>query len=163
MFAQNTKKNWNAPGTKVPDTMLISLSDFIRAGGWWTAILYPLLFATDTLDLLGTLMSLIPITFHDSAVLSKPSTWLSKRSPADVDDNNRDISILGAVAFKQTPIAWLNRKIWARFRPKNLGNTELGIDNNCFAAMAWYHDPRNQGNAEVVELYKAPLLKYLKR
>lgn len=161
MFAQNVHKNWSAPGTKIPDQMWTCLGNFIRAGGWWTAVFYPLLFVFDLIDLLGNAFWLaFPFIFSDSAVLMKPSTWFHMRDPGDVDDNNTDIDLLGAVAFKPTPISWLNRKLWAKFRPRNDGNIILRVQNRVLGAMAWYHSDLAGGNKEVVELYTAPILKY---
>jgi hypothetical protein len=159
-FAQNDSLNgaW-----KLPDQMITCLGYFIRSGGYYTAILYPLLYIFDTLDLLGTLLYLIfPFSFPVNSTLSDPTTWITIRSNTQVDDNNTDVGMLHAMAFKPTLISILNRLIWGQFRPRNAGNA-LGYSNNCLAAMAYYHSPANQGNIEVTELYTAPLLKYLKR
>lgn len=163
MFAQNVYSNWytGTPKWKVPDQMLTCIPDFIRAGGKWTAVLYPLLLVLDLVQLLSVLVALIPVTVPDSAKWYNPLTWFAKRGLDDVDDNNLDIAILGAVAFKPTPLSYVARKLWGRFRPANYGNSVLGITNNCLAAIAWYHDPRFDGNKEVIELFDKPLSKYL--
>ncbi len=161
MFAQDVHRNWSAPGWKLPDQMWTCLGNFIRAGGWYTAPFYPALLLFDLIDLLGNAIWLaFPYVASDSSTWYQPWTWFTKRDPGSVDDNNTDIDLLGAVAFKPTPISWLNRKMWAMFRPRNDGNIILRVQNRVLGAMAWYHDPINQGNKEVVELYTAPILKY---
>lgn len=161
-FAQNDQ---NYDGSKkIPDQMFTCIGDFIRCGGWWTAIFYPLLYFFDTITLLGNVLWLVmPYNIPAGALWNKPSTWFTPRSPSDVDDNNTDVGIFAAVAFKPTLISELNRLIWGQFRPRNTGNLMALSDNNCLAAIAWYHDPINKGNIEIVTLYKAPVLKYLKK
>lgn len=144
-FAQNNTKDGKY---KLPDEMLTCIGYFIRCGGNNTIVFYPLLYIFDTLDLIGTLINLLIYAFRPNMT--------------DVDDNNTDIRMLAAVIFKPTLISYLDRLIWGQFRPKNAGNA-LGYKNNCLAAMAYYHDPSNQGNIEVVSLYSSPILKYLKR
>ena len=159
-FAQNDSQNGS---WKVPDQMWTCIGYFIRAGGYYTAPLYPLLFLFDTLDLLGTLIYLaFPYTASTSAIWSQPSTWFTARAATDVDDNNTDVSMLAAVRFKPTVVSELNRIIWGQFRPPNAGNA-MGYKNNCLAAMAYYHCAANQGNPEITTLYTAPILKYLKK
>lgn len=160
-FAQNCMKDGKF---KLPDQMWTSMGAFIRAGGGYTQILYPLLLIFDTLDLIDILVAVaFPYTWNSELLTwYNPHTWFTPRSYDDVDDNNRDIALLAAVWFKATPISFLNRTLWGRFRPPNLGNTVLGYKNNCLAAIAWYHDPKNQGNIEVVELYRLPIETFLK-
>lgn len=161
LFAQNSSKDgkW-----KLPDQMFTTLGNFIRAGGWWTAIFYPLLLVFDLIDLAGILVWLaFPYTANDNATWYKPWTWFAKRGLGDVDDNNQDIDLLAAMHFKPTPISMLSRFFWGQYRPINLGITVLHETNNCQGAMAWYHAPQNDGNIEVAELYKAPIEKYLKK
>jgi hypothetical protein len=163
MFAQNSYKDGK---TKLPDQMITTLGYFIRAGGMYTALFYPLLLLFDSIDLLGCLIWLLfPYTWNSELLIwNKPSTWLTPRSPGDVDDNNHDIIILGAYIFKPTLISELHRFVWGRFRPSNLGNALLeSRGNNCLAAMAWYHSIKNDGNPEITELYTRPILQYMKK
>ncbi|MGE0528435.1 MAG: hypothetical protein AB7P49_15300, partial [Bdellovibrionales bacterium] len=148
-FAQNFIKN--GPGKtqrKIPDTMLGHLGLFIRAGGWWTAPLYPVLLITDSLRLVNTLMNLIPLHKKDGEATFR---W---KNMGDVDDNNTIISHLVAARFKPTPISWLDRQIYALTRPINYGNTILGETNPVMGALAWYHRPEAGGNPELAELYR---------
>lgn len=160
-FAQNYIKNGKF---KIPDQMWTSMGAFIRAGSWYTQIFYPVLLLFDTLELIDILIAvLVPYTWNSEFLIwYKPNTWFTLRSLGDVDDNNRDISLLAATWFKATPISFLNRIIWGKFRPPNLGNTVLGYKNNCLAAIAWYHDPSNNGNIEIVELYRVPIETFLR-
>jgi hypothetical protein len=155
MFAQNvldigdgeTKK-------KIPDTMLGHLGLFIRAGGYYTAPLYPLLFVTDTVDLIGTLIEAIPFHWEETGKRLRP------RDLGDVDDNNTVVAQLMAVSFKPTPISWLNRQVYSLTRARNYGNTVLGETNNVMGALAWYHRVEAGGNPEIAELYRPMVEKY---
>lgn len=161
LFAQNSSKDGKR---KLPDQMFTTLGSFIRAGGYWTAPLYPLLLIFDTIDLLSILLWLaVPLTANDNLTWYKPSTWFTKRTLDDVDDNNTDVDLLASIAFKPTPIAALSRFFWGQYRPINFGVTVLHETNNCQGAMAWYHSVQNGGNVEVSELYKTPIEKYLKK
>lgn len=155
LFAQNTKRAGDGPRRwKMPDTMLAHLDLFIRAGGYWTAPLYPLLFVTDTIDLIGTLLQQIPIHWEQTA------KRLRFKEPRDVDDNNVIISHLMAATFKPTPISWLNRQIYSLTRRTNYGNTIKGETNPVMGALVWYHRFENRGNPEMAELYRPLIEEY---
>jgi hypothetical protein len=158
-FAQNNLKNGS---WKIPDQMFTCLGDFIRAGGYYTAILYPLLFVFDAINLIG-ILSWLFIVPNDNLIWYNPLTWLTVRSPDDTDDNNTECDLLAAVAFKPTPISWLTRKLFSTFRPKNSGNNLLyhgvTIKNNCLAAIYFYH---KDDNLEVVDLFTKPILTYMR-
>lgn len=155
LFAQNTKRAGDGPRSwKMPDTMLAHLDLFIRAGGWYTAPLYPLLFVTDTVDLVGTLLQQVPIHWQQTA------RRMRFKLPKDVDDNNVIISHLMAASFKPTPISWLNRQIYSITRRQNLGNTEKGEANPVMGALVWYHRTEAGGNPEMAELYRPLVEQY---
>lgn len=154
-FAQNTLRiGDDETERKVPDTMIGTLGLFIRAGGWWTAPLYPLLFVTDTLDVLATLGNLVPLHWEESNFRLR---WKETR---DVDDNNTIVAHLVALKFKPTPISWLHRRLYAVTRAPNLGNTQLGERNPVMGALAWYHRLDAGGNPEIAELYRPLIEKY---
>lgn len=154
-FAQNLLRIGDDPqAPKIPDTWLGHLGLFIRAGGWWTAPLYPLLFVTDTIDLAGTILAVIPIHYEERTGILRLS------EPRDVDDNNTIISHLMALRFKPTPISWLNRQVYALTRPVNYGNLILGEANPVMGALAWYHRPSAGGNPEIAELYRPLIEEY---
>lgn len=154
-FAQNVLDiGDNETRKKIPDTMIGHLGLFIRAGGWWTAPFYPLLFITDTLDLIGTIIEAVPLHWSESSKRFRP------RDLGDVDDNNTIVAQLMAVRFKPTPISWLNRQLYALTRARNYGNTILGESNPVMGALAWYHRPEAGGNPEIAELYRPLIEEY---
>ncbi len=151
MFAQNvlrigdTENNW-----KIPDPMHLNVAQFIRAGGWWTAPLYPLLYVFDTIEVIGTLITALPLHLKDDHLIPR---W---KQPDDVDDNNVVVQHLLAYYYKPTPISALNRYIYSVTRPPNLGNTLLGEKNTVMGALRWYHRSEYNGeaNPEIAELYR---------
>lgn len=154
-FAQNFIEN--GPGKtqiKMPDTMLAHLGLFIRAGGDYTLPLYPLLLVTDTIHLIGTLISILPIHISDGG---KDIRFKEMR---DVDDNNKIIAHLMAAKFKPTPISWLDRQIYSLTRPMNFGNTVMGETNPVMGALVWYHRLEAGGNPEIAELYRPLIQEY---
>ena len=154
-FAQNTQRiGDHPPEWKVPDTMIGHLGLFIRAGGYWTAPLYPVLLFTDTLDLFGTVVATFPLHWEESHFRFR------FKEPRDVDDNNAIIAHLMAVAFKPTPISWLNRKYYSLTRAENFGNIKLGEKNRVMGALAWYHRAEAGGNPQMAELYRPLIEKY---
>lgn len=154
-FAQNFVEN--GPGKtkrKLPDTMLTHLSLFIRAGGKWTAPLYPLLLMTDSVRLAGTLLNLLPIHISDGGKRIR----FKRRS--DVDDNNRIIGHILAAEFKPTAVSWVDRMIYSWTRPKNFGNTVMGEANPVMGSLVWYHRAEEGGNPEIAELYRPLIATY---
>lgn len=139
---------------KIPDTMIGHLGLFIRAGGYWTAPLYPLLLVTDSLELVATLIEAVPFHWEET------NKRLRLRNPGDVHDNNTIIAHLVAARFKPTPISWLNRQIYALTRAQNYGNTILGESNPVMGALVWYHRPEAGGNPELAELYRPLIEEY---
>ncbi len=155
LFAQNVLRTGEPQGgKKIPDTMIGHLGLFIRAGGDWTAPLYPLLFLTDTVDLIGTVLNAIPLHWEEDNLRLR---W---QEPRDVDDNNTIVAHLLAARFKPTPVSWLNRQVYALTRPANLGNTRLGESNPVMGALAWYHREDAGGNPEIAELYRPLVQEY---
>lgn len=156
LFAQNFYENGEGKekkGLKVPDTYIAHMGLFIRAGGWWTAPFYPLLYFFDTLDTVGILLNEIPITWSES------QKRLRRKSLNDVDDNNQIITLLMAYHFKPTPISAFNRWLYTKTRSTNNGNLVLGEKNTVMAALSWYHRKDLGGNPEIAELYRPVILK----
>lgn len=157
MFAQNTlrigqgEKDW-----KIPDPMHLTIGLFIRAGGWWTSLFYPVLLVTDSIDLIGTAISALPLHWQDDHILPR---W---ESPDDVDDNNRIIQHLMAVKFKPTPISWANRYLYSITRSVNEGNLKYGESNPVMGALRWYHRDEfgGHGNPEIAEIYRPLIERY---
>lgn len=154
-FAQNLLDiGDNESKRKIPDTMLGHLGLFIRAGGEWTMPLYPLLYITDTIDLIGTVIEAIPLHWEETG------KRLRLRDLGDVDDNNTVVAQLMAVKFKPTAIAWLNRQVYSLTRAANYGNTILGESNHVMGALSWYHRQEAGGNPEIAELYRPLIEEY---
>jgi hypothetical protein len=155
MFAQNTLRIGETSGRrKIPDTMIMNLSLFIRAGGWWTAPLYPLLFIFDGVDLLGTIVSTFPAEWDASRQVLR---W---KTGDDVDDNNTIIQHLVAAEWKPTPASFLNRYFYSITRAQNDGNFVLHETNPVMGALAWYHRREFNGNPEMAEVYRPLIEKY---
>ncbi|HEY8272576.1 MAG TPA: hypothetical protein VIG33_16910 [Pseudobdellovibrionaceae bacterium] len=157
LFAQNTIRNGEGEiDKKIPDPMHLNLAQFIRAGGWWTAPFYPLLFAFDSVELIGTVLTTLPLHFQDDHLLPR---W---RNDNDVDDNNVVVQHLLAAQYKPTPLSELSRYIYSISRTKNLGNTLLGEENAVMGALRWYHrnELGGEGNPEIAELYRPLIEKY---
>jgi len=156
-FAQNTLRIGHGEyDLKIPDPMFMNIAQFIRAGGWWTAPLYPLLFVFDAAELVGTIVSVLPLHFRDDHLVPR------FKNENDVDDNNLIIQHLLAATHKPTPLSALNRYIYSVTRPQNFGNTVLGEKNPVMGALRWYHRPEqgNNGNAEIAELYRPLIERY---
>lgn len=157
LFAQNLIRiGEGETEKKIPDPMHLNLAQFIRAGGWWTAPLYPLLFIFDTIELAGTLLSALPLHFKDDH-------WVPRwRNENDVDDNNVVVQHLLAAIYKPTPISELNRYVYSVTRAQNFGNTKLGETNPVMGALRWYHRSEFGGtaNPEIAEVYRPLIEKY---
>lgn len=155
MFSQNYRRAGEGHrDLKVPDTWLGHLSLFIRAGGYYTLPLYPLLMVTDTISLLGTILHQFPLHFEQTAKRFR------LKGPGDVDDNNAIIYHLVAAHFKPTPISWAHRQFYALTRSANNGNYLLGESNPVMGALVWYHRKQNRGNPEMAELYRPLIEQY---
>jgi hypothetical protein len=156
-FAQNwIRIGENETSRKIPDPMHMNIAHFIRAGGWWTAPLYPLLFAFDALELIGTVLTALPLHFRDDHLIPR------FKNGNDVDDNNVVVGHLLAANYKPTPFSALSRYFYAITRPKNLGNTKLGEKNAVMGALRWYHRSEfdGHGNPEIAELYRPLIEEY---
>lgn len=156
-FAQNTLRiGEGETARKVPDPMHLNIAQFIRAGGWWTAPLYPLLVVFDAFELVGTVLSTLPLHFQDDHLIPR---W---KNGNDVDDNNLVVQHLLAANYKPTPFSFLSRYIYAVTRPPNFGNTKLGEKNAVMGALRWYHRSEfgGEGNPEIAEMYRPLIERY---
>jgi hypothetical protein len=154
MFAQNfVRIGEGETAKKIPDPMHLNLAQFIRAGGWWTAVFYPFLWIFDLVELFGTLISILPFEFKDDYL------YPTLKDGDDVDDNNKIIQHLIAANYKPTLISELSRYIYSVTRHENLGNTVLNEKNPVMGALVWYHRDTHggAGNPEIAELYR-PLI-----
>lgn len=156
LFAQNMYRIGDLENWKIPDPMHLNVAQFIRAGGWWTAPLYPMLFVYDSIELIGTVITALPLHLKDDHWIPR------KKQMNDVDDNNVVIQHLMAALYKPTPISELNRYLYSITRPENYGNTLLGETNHVMGALRWYHRSEYGGeaNPEIAELYRPLIEKY---
>lgn len=157
MFAQNfIRIGEGETEKKIPDPMILNLAQFIRAGGWYTAPLYPLLFVFDAVELIGTAITALPLHLKDDY-------WVPRlKNDNDVDDNNTVIQHLLAAHYKPTPFSALSRYLYSVTRAENLGNTLLGEKNHVMGALRWYHRSEygGHGNPEIAEVYRPLVEKY---
>lgn len=158
LFAQNIYRNWDDPLTqkrKLPDTFLFCIPILIRAWGWRAFPFYPALLFLDFVDVLGQIVESIPIHVTDDREVRR-------KQPDDVDDMNGINKHLLALAVLPTPFSWLSRKIYSKFRMKNLGNTKKGEVNHVMGALVWYNrnDEGGSGNPEMAEIYRPLIEKY---
>ncbi len=112
------------------------LGEYIRALRSQT--LYPVLWITD----IGLLVSSI-----------KTAT-IKRVDLNDVDDNNHIMSLAQARETLPTPISWLARKIYKKFRPENRGTILLGERCAAQGALSWYHRAESGGNPYISEAYR---------
>jgi hypothetical protein len=157
MFAQNLLRIGDQEkDPKLPDSMHLNMAQFIRAGGYWTAFLYPLLLVYDSIELVGTVITALPLHLKDDH-------WIPRTKQLDdVDDNNIVIQHLLAARYKPTIISEINRFIYSVTRAENYGNTSLGEDNAVMGALRWYHRDNygGRGNPEMAELYRPLVMSY---
>ena len=138
MFAQNTKNNFGVPGTKIPDWITPDLwSIFLRGLGKWSYILYPLIALLDSVMLIGALIYMFAPIISWNGVSLKISGSLSS-DPTSTDDGNMNNIINAAQYTFDTPLSWLTRKIYLRYRPKNNGNYIGGETSAIMGAISWY-------------------------
>jgi hypothetical protein len=161
MFAQNVYPNWVDPRTesvkkKMPDFLNFDLwgimaRAFIKTK--WAPIALPVILFGDAWMLLSVFTSLWAPINHDGTLQFR---W---PGPDDVDDDNLNNVLMVSQYTFQTPLSWLARKLYKRFRKKNYGNTKLGEQNAIMGALMWYHRAP-AGNPELAEIARPIVEKY---
>lgn len=130
-----------------------TVSVYIRAFRAW--LLWPLMLITDW-----------------GLVVSSINRIVKARNPDESDDNNHVARLAQAQEILPTPISWIARKIYKKFRPHSCGSDrearlqwarvhgvriedlpELETDA-ALGAFAWYHRAQNGGNPAMVELWR---------
>ena len=89
--------------------------------------------------------------------------WLEnlfRRNPDDVDDNNNIMRMTQAAQVMPTPLSWLGRKLYAKTRRPNFGNTVKGEKNPVMGALVWYHRTESGGNPCIAEIYRPIVERY---
>lgn len=162
MFAQNIYPNWVDPRKeevkkKTPDFLNFDLWG-VFARGYVNTLWFPVALP---FILLGDLFLVLSAMFNVWAPINKDGTLEFRMpGPDDVDDDNmNNVLMITQYAF-QTPLSWLARKIYKKFRRKNLGNTELGEKSAIMGALAYYHRAAGQGNPEIAELARPIVERY---
>ena len=162
MFAQNIYPNWvdarkdPTVKKKTPDFLNFDLWGVFARGfvnTWWFPVAIPFI-------ILGDIFLVLSAMFKVWAPINKDGT-LEFRMPGsdDVDDDNMNNVLMGTQHVYQTPLSWLARKIYKKFRRQNLGNTELGEKSAIMGALAYYHRGP-QGNPEIAELARPIVERY---
>lgn len=125
-----------------PSTFGIYIRAFRK---WW---LWPLLLVTDLGFLFGSL-----------------AVW-TQTNPDDVDDLNNVVRLSQAWAVMPTPVSWLARRLYAKWRPKTYGSyvgeyqergqtyKYPGESNHIQGSLVWYFRPQALGNPEIAETYR---------
>lgn len=82
------------------------------------------------------------------------------RDPDSVDDDNLLCRLIQSQLVLSTPVSWLARKLYSRFRPWNYGNVYKVETNHIMGAIAWKHRPESGGNTAMIELWRPIVMKY---
>ena len=162
MFAQNIYPNW-VDARKDP-TVKKKTPDFLNFDLWgvfargfvntlWFPVAIPFI-------ILGDIFLVLSAMFKVWAPVNKDGTLEFRMpGPDDVDDDNMNNVLMVTQHVYQTPLSWLARKIYKKFRAQNLGNTELGEKSAIMGALAYYHRGP-QGNPEIAELARPIVERY---
>lgn len=161
MFAQNIYPNWEDPRTqevkkKLPDFLNFDLWGMFARGfvnTWYFPIAIPFI-------LFGDLFLVLSVLFTLFAPINQDATLKFRMpGPTDVDDDNINNVLMVSQHVYQTPLSWLARKIYKRFRKPNLGNSNLGERSPILGALMWYHRAP-EGNQELAELARTIVEQY---
>lgn len=162
MFAQNIYPNWvdarkdATVKKKTPDFLNFDLWG-VFARGYINTLWFPVALP---FVLLGDFFLVLSAMFNVWAPITKDGTLeLRWPKPDDVDDDNINNVLMVTQYVYPTPLSWLARKIYKKFRRKNLGNTELGEKSAIMGALAYYHRAP-QGNPEIAELARPIVERY---
>lgn len=96
----------------------------------------------------------LPSVFESMGIIPrfKHETWkFYFPTPDDVDDRNLILGLILAHERQPTPISWLARKLYSKFRKKNYGNIWLGEKSKVMGSLSWYFRLQSGGNKEIAE------------
>lgn len=158
MFAQN---NFGHNGED-PTTAKWKMPDFINfelwavfASGYMRTVFAPIAIV---FLLFGDAFKILAVLFFCFAPINKDGTLQFRQpGPDDVDDMNINNVILARKHAFPTPLSYLARKIYKKYRGQNYGNTVLNETSSIMGALAWYN--RND-NTDITELYRLLVEKY---
>lgn len=159
MFAQNIYPNHVDPRKeevkkKLPDLLNFDLwGVFARAyikTAWAPLALLFIIF--------GDIFLILSSLFACFAPINKDGTLKFRMpGPDDVDDDNINNVLMTTQYVFPTPLSWLARKIYKKFRRQNYGNTKMGETSAIMGAIAYYN--RND-NPEMTELARPLVERY---
>ncbi len=151
MFAQNIYPNWVDPRK---ESVKKKLPDFINFEIWgalartWIKTRYFLLALPFVL--IGDFSLVLSVLFKCFAPINVDGTLKFRLpGPNDVDDDNINSLLMLSQHVFQTPLSWIARKIYKRFRPQNNGNLVLKEKSAVMGALMWYHKDDNPEIAEI--------------
>lgn len=153
MFAQNIYPNWVSARSplakkKVPDFINFDLWG-IFARGWVNTWAFPIALP---FVLLGDLFLVLSVLVHIYGPVTKDGTLeFYSPGPDSVDDDNINNCLMVAQHTYSTPLAYLARKVYKKYRKANFGNMQLGEKDPIMGALAWYHRAP-EGNPELAEI-----------
>lgn len=168
MFAQNQYNNWVDPRTdktakkKMPDFLSPEVWGMFARGFWprFGPMMLPIILFGDLFLLLSAMIKVwAPIT-RDGSIVPQ------SQGPDDVDDDNMHNMLMVTQNVVPTPLSWLARKIFVKFRKDNYGNLgkmpdiEATTDSAVQGALNWYHRPDAGGNIELAEIAGPIVEKY---
>ncbi len=153
-FYPNVYPNFTSPGDKdyvkkIPDLASPEhYSEYIRAlyacGNRSMLALYPVVLLGDCFKLLGTLIDV----------------FYTDRDPTETDDVNSIMSHLQALNWMPTPLSWLARKIYSKYRP--IANNPEGITVGPESALNGYFFNDPNGIQPIYYIYKPLMDKYFR-
>lgn len=159
MFSQNIYPNWVDPRTeavkkKIPDFINFDLWG-IFARSWiktlWAPLALPVIIFGDAVLVVSALLKCFaPITKDGTLQFREPG-------PDDCDDDNMNNVLMTTQYIFPTPLSWLARKIYKKFRRQNYGNEKLGEKSAVMGAIAWYN---HNDNPEMTELARPLVERY---
>jgi len=169
MFSQNIYPNWVDPRLSKDDPnyqeVKAKTPDFINIELWgvfartwintpWMPLALPVVILGDIFLVLSAMVKVWAPVSEDSNGGIPKFRW---PKPDDVDDDNMNNILMVTQYVFPTIFSNLARKIYKKFRRRNLGNTEMGEPNAIMGAIAWYN--RND-NPEMTELARPLVARY---
>lgn len=163
-FAQNWKTldgKW-----KVPDSMHLFGSLFLRAYNWWFTV--PMLVCAIVAVILGpwiswcywlaTPMGYLLLCDLNGVIgtLWDVRPW---RDPDDTDDTNTIAQHYQGIMFVRSPLSALAAWLYIKYRPRNNGNFYNHEAGAVMGAVSWYFkNPEFSANEEFIELYRPAVI-----
>lgn len=141
-FAQNYRNTLDGSDSlQLPDFMLLRILPLLSRV---SLVLYPAAVVADILLLCAALAAIGPVWTTGKG--------FTARTPDDVDDNVLILTLIACSARMPTPLSWLARKLYGKYRATNDGCALTTPPcNPVIGAMLWYHRAAAGGNPEVAQ------------